>query len=68
MLASSGSPLGVDNPLAVLNSVIGSGAVAFSPPLSYPAPDCWYVQFTIEAARDDGSRLAAEYAYTITVH
>jgi hypothetical protein len=54
--------------MAVLNPVIGSGAVAFSPPLSYPAPDCWYVQFTIEAARDDGSRLAAEYAYTITVH
>lgn len=62
--ASSGSPPGVDDPMVVLDPVIASGAVAFSP----PAPGSWYVQFTIEAARDDGSWLAAEYAYTITVH
>jgi hypothetical protein len=47
-----------------LNPIIGNGAVAFSP----PAPGSWYVQFMIEAARDDGSWLAAEYAYPITVH
>jgi hypothetical protein len=62
--ASSGSPPGVDDPMVVLDPVIASGAVAFSP----PPPGSWYVQFTIEAARDDGSWLAAEYAYTITVH
>jgi hypothetical protein len=63
--SSSASPPGTfPNGLVGLNPIIGNGAVAFSP----PAPGSWYVQFMIEAARDDGSWLAAEYAYPITVH
>jgi hypothetical protein len=45
-----------------LKPILGNGAVAFSP----PGPGSWYVHFTVEAARDDGSTLQAEYAYPIT--
>jgi hypothetical protein len=62
--AQSSSPAGsFENPLMDLGAVLGNGAVAFSPPGS----GTWYVQFTIEAAKDDGSSLGAEYAYLITV-
>lgn len=52
-----------ENPLVDLHPTLGSGAVSFSP----PGTGNWYVHFTIEAARDDGSTLQAEYGYPISV-
>lgn len=60
---SSSYPGSFENPLWDLKPILGNGAVAFSP----PGPGNWAVHFTIEAARDDGSRLEAQYAYSITV-
>jgi len=60
---SSSSPGSFEDPLIDLKPILGNGAVAFSP----PGPGNWAVHFTIEAARDDGSRLEAQYAYSITV-
>ena len=60
---SSSTPGSFENPLMDLKPILGNGAVAFSP----PGPGIWYVHFTIEAARDDGSTLEAEYAYPIMV-
>ena len=51
------------SPVVGLHPILGGGTVAFSP----PGPGDWYVHFTVEAARDDGSRLQAEYAYPISV-
>jgi len=60
---SSSAAGSFDNPLVNLKPILGNGAVAFSP----PGPGSWYVHFTIEGARDDGSALEAEYAYPITM-
>ena len=51
------------SPVVGLHPILGGGTVTFSP----PGPGDWYVHFTVEAARDDGSTLQAEYAYPISV-
>jgi len=60
---SSSTPGSFENPLMGLKPILGNGEVAFSP----PGPGIWYVHFTVEAARDDGSTLQADYAYPIMV-
>jgi hypothetical protein len=62
--AESTSPGGTSsNPMLDLRPLLGNGAVAYSPPGS----GVWYVHFIVEASKDDGSSLHAEYAYAIRV-
>jgi hypothetical protein len=62
--AQSSSPPGTSgNPMFDLRPTLGNGAVAFSPPGS----GVWYVHFIVDASKDDGSSLHAEYSYAIKV-
>jgi hypothetical protein len=63
MPASSAGGPSVNSPLVDLRTVLGNGVVDFSP----PGGGDWFVHFTVEAAKDDGSTLDAEYSYPISV-